>query len=78
MPLFSVITISQGLSEALVNLTNFCVIPEDELGVKLPEQNKPVLALLIHVQQPLIPKYRRKALLIRDNPRFVLPYLEIT
>ena len=26
----------------------------------------------------LISKYRRKALLIRDNPRFVLPYLEIT
>ena len=23
-------------------------------------------------------KYRRKALLIHDNPRFVLPYLQIT
>ena len=29
-----------------------------------------------HLQ--LTSKYRRKALLIRDNPRFVLPYLEIT
>ena len=31
-----------------------------------------------HYFQQLPNTYRRKALLIRDDPRFILPYLEIT
>ena len=34
--------------------------------------------LITYSTTPWFLKYGRKALLIRDNPRFVLPYLEIT